>query len=531
MGHGEPFGQSTRAASRRSFLRFCAAASGALTPVVARGLRGAPEALAQAAPKRGGTLRVGFYIEAATMDPHLSGSKIDRQVYHNLYEPLLVLDLKLGLRPGLAESWQQVDPKTLVFKLQRGVKFHDGTDFNAEVAKFNFNRMKTDPKSVRKGETANIESVDVVDSHTIRLNLRRPDASLLAALTDRAGMMVSPKVVQERGPDFERNARGAGTGPFEFVEWVKDDHILLRRNDNYWNKQAGPYLDQIRYRPIPDDTVKLASLQSGEIDVMDYVQPRDVAAVKADKNVVVVDVPSLASFGYLMNHTKAPFNNKALRQAVVSALDIDQIVKAVWLGVGVPSNGPIPPSSWAYDSTIPTEKRDLAKVKAKLAEGGQPSGFTFSVTTNNIPINVQEAEVMQAQLAEAGITMKIKLVDSAALLSDGNNKNYEMISYQWSGRPDPDGNTFQFFKTAQGISLNWSGVSNPKIDALLDKSREVSDRNERQKIFSDLTRLLHEEATMAFIVHPIEPKAFNPRVQGYEPIPDGMMRFKNVWLK
>ena len=136
---------------------------------------------------------------------------------------------------------------------------------------------------------------------------------------------------------------------------------------------------------------------------------------------------------------------------------------------------------------------------------------------------------MQAQLAEAGITMKIRLVDAAALLSDGNNKNFEMISYQWSGRPDPDGNTFQFFKT--GLPLDWSGISNPKIDALLDRSREVSDRNERKKIFSDLTRTFHEEASMAFIVHPIEPKAFSPRVQGYEPIPDGMMRFKSVWLK
>src|SRR5574342_709525 len=191
-------GSNAPGATRRTFLRLCAAASGVLTPVVARRLRGAPVALAQTAPKRGGTLRVAFYIEAATMDPHLSGSKIDRQVYHNLYEPLLVLDVKLGLRPGLAESWTQPDPKTLVFKLQRGVKFHDGTDFNAEAAKFNFNRMKTDPKSVRKGEVANIESVDVVDSHTIRINLRRPDASLLAALTDRAGMMVSPKAVQER---------------------------------------------------------------------------------------------------------------------------------------------------------------------------------------------------------------------------------------------------------------------------------------------------------------------------------------------
>jgi len=277
--------------------------------------------------------------------------------------------------------------------------------------------------------------------------------------------------------------------------------------------------------------VKLASLQSGEIDVMDYVLPRDVAAVKADKNVVVVDVPSLASFGYQLNHTKPPFNNKALRQAVAHALDTEQIVKGVWLNVGVPSNGPIPPSSWAYDSSIPATKRDLAKAKAKLAEGGQPSGFTFSVTTNNIPINVQEVEVMQAQLAEAGITMKIKMVDGATLLSDGNNKNFEMISYQWSGRPDPDGNTFQFFKTAQGVSLNWSGISSPRIDALLDRTREVSDRAERKKLFSELTRLLHEELPMVFIVHPIEPKAFSPRVQAYDPIPDGMMRFKDVWLK
>jgi peptide/nickel transport system substrate-binding protein len=516
---------SAGALSRRGFLWLCAATSG--------GLYWTPAALAQPAgtPKKGGTLRVAFYIEAATMDPHLSGSKIDRQVYHNLYEPLVTLDVKLGIRPGLAESWQQPDPKTLVLKLRRGVKFHDGTDFNAEAARFNFTRMKTEPKSVRKGELASVDTVDVVDSHTIKLNLRRPDAALLATLTDRAGMMVSPKVVQERGPDLERDARGAGTGPFQFVEWVKDDHILLKRNDGYWNKQGGPYLDQIRYRPIPDDTVKLQSLQTGEIDVMDYIQPRDVKAAKADKSLAVVDVPSLASFGYQLNHTRPPFNVKALRQAVASGLDLDQIVKGVWLNVGVPSNGPIPPTSWAYDSTIAPVKRDLARVKAKLAEGGQPNGFTFSVTTNNIPINVQEAEVMQAQLAEAGITMKIKLVDSAALLTDGNNKNFEMISYQWSGRPDPDGNTFQFFKSAQGISLNWSGIANPRIDAILDKTREVSDRTERKKLFSELTRLLHEEMPMLFIVHPIEPKAFSPRVQGYEPIPDGMMRFKDVWLR
>jgi peptide/nickel transport system substrate-binding protein len=511
--------------SRRDFLLLCAAASGA--PLVSFD---PGSALAADAPKRGGTLRVGFYIEAATMDPHFSGSKIDRQVYHNIYEPLVTLDVKLGIKPGLAESWQQPDPKTVVFKLRRGVKFHDGTDFNAEAARFNFNRMKTEPKSVRKGEVASIDSVDVVDAYTIKINLKRPDAALLATLTDRAGMMVSPKTAQERGPELERNAKGAGTGPFEFVEWVKDDHLLIKRNDSYWNKQGGPYLDRVRYRPIPDDTVKLQSLQTGEIDVIDYVQPRDVAAVKADRNVVVVDVPSLADFAYQLNLTRPPFATKALRQAVAYSVDLEQIVKGVWLNVGVPANGPIPPTSWAYDRSIAPIKRDLARAKAKLAEGGQPSGFTFTMTTNNIPINVQEAEVIQAQLREAGITMKIKLVDSATLIADGNNKNFEMISFQWSGRPDPDGNTYQFYKTTPGTSFNWSGISNPQIDALLDRSREVSSQAERKKLFSDLTRILQDELPNLFIVHPIEPKAFSPKVQGYEPIPDGMMRFKDVWL-
>jgi peptide/nickel transport system substrate-binding protein len=512
--------------SRRGFLRLCGLASGALGPGVA-----ALPAFGQTTPKKGGTLRVGFYLEASTMDPHLSGSKVDRQIYHNIYEPLVVLDVNLGIKPGLAESWQQPDAKTLVMKLRRGVKFHDGTDFNAEAAKFNFNRMKTEPKSVRKGEVASIESVDVVDAYTIKINLRRPDAALLATLTDRAGMMVSPKVAQERGSELERNAKGAGTGPFEFVEWVKDDHLLIKRNDSYWNTQGGPYLERIRYRPIPDDTVKLQSLQSGEIDVIDYVQPRDVAAVKTDRNVVVLEVPSLAAFAYQLNMTRPPFNVKALRQAVAHALDLEQIVKGVWLNVGTPANGPVPPTSWAYDRTIPFIKRDLAKAKAKLVEGGKPGGFAFTITTANIPINVQEAEVIQAQLGEAGMSVKIKLVDAATQLSDGNSKNFDMISYQWSGRPDPDGNTYQFFRTTPGISLNWSGISNPQIDALLDKTREVSSQPERKKLFSELTKILQDELPMVYIVHPIEPKAFGLRVQGYEPVPDGMMRFRTVWVK
>src|SRR6185295_12255989 len=286
------------------------------------------------APKKGGTLRVGFYVEAATMDPHLSGSKIDRQVYHNVFEPLVVLDNKLQIKPGLAESWTQPDPKTIVFKLRQGVKFHDGTDFDAESVKFNFDRMQNpDTKSLRTGEIANVQNAEVVDKYTVKLNLKKPDAALLATLTDRAGMIVSPDAIKKLGPDLGRKA--VGTGPFEFVEWVKDDHLTLKRFDGNWGAKDGkPYLDQLRYRPIPDDTVKLQSLISGEIDFMDYVQPRDVAGVKSNPNLVEVDIPSLAAFGYQFNTTRPPFDNKALRLAVAHAIDNEAIVKGVWLGVG-----------------------------------------------------------------------------------------------------------------------------------------------------------------------------------------------------
>jgi peptide/nickel transport system substrate-binding protein len=173
-----------------------AAAPAATTAPAAKPAEAKPAASGEA-PKKGGTMRVGLTTEVVTMDPHLSGSKYDRMVYHNIYEPLVVLDTKLQIQPGLAESWTQPDPKTLVFKLRQGVKFHDGTDFDAEAVKFNFDRMQNpDTKSVRTGEIANVQNAEVVDKYTVKLNLKRPDAALLATLTDRAGMIISPAAVK-----------------------------------------------------------------------------------------------------------------------------------------------------------------------------------------------------------------------------------------------------------------------------------------------------------------------------------------------
>ncbi|MCA1645242.1 MAG: ABC transporter substrate-binding protein [Chloroflexi bacterium] len=550
-------GRAARGVSRRQFLQMSALISGSLALGMACApaaggpvATSAPDAAAPAgaaapaptpaggtssaaagSPKKGGTLRVALGVDITTLDPFLSGSKLDRQVYHNLYDPLLVLDEKLGIQPNLAASWQTPDPKTLILKLRSGVKFHDGTDFNAQAAMMNFDRMANDPKSVRKGEVANIASTEVVDPLTVKINLKQADSSLLATLTDRAGMMVSPTAYKRLGADLSHDATGAGTGPFQFVEWVPDDHVLLKRNDAYWNTDAGPYLDQIRYRAIPDDTVKLQSLQGGEIDALDYLAPRTVSIAKTDGNLVVIDVPSLAAFWYVLNTTKPPFDNKALRQALTYAIDTEAIVKGVYLGIGVPANGPISPSSWAYDDTIKPIQRDLAKAKALLAQAGKPDGFAYSFEIINTPFNIQEAEVVKAQLAEAGITANVTPVDGARQLADGNSKTLESTTYTWSGRPDPDGNTYQFFHTTSGISLNWSGISNPELDKILEQTRTVSDHAERKKLYSQAIQILRDESVAVFIVHPVEPKALSSKLQGYVPIPDGMLRFKDVWLK
>jgi peptide/nickel transport system substrate-binding protein len=518
----------SRAITRRRFLRAALAGAGAAASLPL--LHGVAARAAQAAadaPKRGGTLRVGLYVDAVTMDPHYSGSKVDRQVYFNIYNTLVGLAANLDIVPELAESWETPDPTTYIFRLRKGVKFHDGTDFDAKAVKANFDRMMNpDNKSLRGGEVRSIDSVEVLDPAAVKLRLKQPDSALLATLTDRAGMMISPAAIQKYGQDLARNP--VGTGPFSFVRWQKDDHILLRRNDAYWDR-GKPYLDQVRYRVILDDSVKVNALKTGELDIIDYLQPKDVAGLKADASLTVVDVPSLAVWWFWLNTTKPPFDNRALREAVAYAIDIETIVKRLYLGVGVPANGPIPPSSWAYDRSAPFRARDLAKARAKLAEGGKPNGFKFVFESNNSPADLQVVQAVKAQVAEVGIDMDILPVDTGKQISDTVAKNYEATWAQWSGRPDPDGNTYNHF--SRGGGMNYGGYDNPKVSDLLNRARAVSDRAQRKQIYSEIVRSLNQDVPCIFLWHPVEPKAMLKKVQAYPPIPDGMMRFAGVWMK
>src|SRR5215472_348402 len=250
-------------------------------------------------PKMGGTLHVAQETEINTLDPNTSGLVVEREIYYNMYDSLLGIDAKLNFVPELATTWKYTDPQTLVLTLRKDVKFQDGTDFNADAVQFNLDRYRTstDPAAARKSDLASVQSVEVTDPSTVTIHLKRPDATLLAAMVDRAGMMLSPTAIKQLGPGLAQAPVNAGSGPFAFVEWKRDDHLTLKRNPNYWRKDSSgrslPYLDQVVYRPMTDLNALLAALKTGDVDFVRTVAGKDVDGVKADSTLVYRDVPTL----------------------------------------------------------------------------------------------------------------------------------------------------------------------------------------------------------------------------------------------
>jgi peptide/nickel transport system substrate-binding protein len=484
---------------------------------------------ANGTPRMGGTLKVAQETEINTLDPNTSGLVVEREIYYNLYDSLLAINSKLQFVPGLATKWNFTDPTTLVLTLRQGVKFQDGTTFDADAVKFNLDRYmtSTDPAAARKSDLASVQSVVVTDASTVTIHLKRPDATLLAALVDRAGMMLSPTAVRTLGAKLSTSPTGAGTGPFEFVEWQRADHLMLKRNPNYWQKDGQgrqlPYLDQVIYRPMTDLNAILASLKTGDVDMARVVAGKDVSAVKSDSTLVYRDTPSLGFGGFEINHAAPPFNDPAKAKAVAEAIDRAQILQNVLFGVGVVSYGPITPASWAYDASEKIyDKPDAAKAKSTA------TAFSFTLKTGNTQDAIQAAQLIQAQLAKAGITMSIQPEDFGQLtLETRVQHSFQAAAGGWSGRIDPDGNMFAWFHT--GGSFNDGQYSNPQVDSLLDEARATSDQAKRKQLYQDAQKILVGDVAYVFTTDPTVPQISSKHVQNFQLIPDGINRFAEVW--
>lgn len=472
------------------------------------------------------TLTVGLDDDPPQLDPHFSTAAVDRQVFHSIYDKLIDVDEKLNFVPQLAKKWDiSEDGKTYTFYLQENVKFHDGTPFNAEAVKFNFERMlNPNAGSPRASELSSIQTIEVVDENTLKVQLKEPYSPFLAALSDRAGMMVSPTAVKEKGADFANSP--VGTGPFKFVSRVKQDKIEVEKNADYWG--GAPKFEKIVYRPYSDENVRLTNLTSGELDIISKVPPKDVEKLKTDSNIKLSEVGALGFQGLYLNHKKAPFNNKALRQALDLVIDRDAIIKVALRNTGVPSAGAIPPDSWAFDKSIKPTKKNVEKAKKIMADAGFPNGFEFTLQLSPKPVEEQMSQMIQSMAAEAGIKVKLEIVEFGTMLDNMDNSKFDAVRLGWSGRTDPDGNIFALYHSTGSINY---GYSNPKMDELLQKARVETDKAKRKEIYSEATKLGQEEVPYIFLYHELDFKAYKNNLQGFKHIPDQMMRFHDVSFK
>jgi len=483
---------------------------------------------------RGGTLRAALDRDPPNMDPHRSTAAVDRQVYQSLYDKLVDTDENLQIVPMLATSWTiSPEGKTVTFKLRQGVKFQDGTPFGAEAVKFNFDRMQ-DPKfpSARRSEIGPIQKVTVVDPSTVQISLEKPYSPLLYILTDRAGMIVSPAAAQKEGINFALHP--VGTGPFRFVEKIPQDHVMLERNPDYWTK-GQPYLDRIIYRPIIDDNARVANLKSGDVDIINIVplpQIKQLAREGAQPGARfrLLEHGAFQWYGVWLNTTKSPFDSKPLRQAFSATIDRNVLANVVLQGAAYPAYSFFPNGTPAYEPTWKIPPRNIPLAREKLQAAGRPNGFAFTMLTLPGQQDQALAQAIQSMAAEAGIQMKIETIEFGTMLDAIEHLRHEAAQIGWSGRPDPDFDIYPFV-TQSGIgSFNDAGYTNPRVQELLDAARLLNDMNLRRRAYREVTQILADDTPYVWTHFPKEYKLLSTRVHGYVHVPDGMMRFRTVWL-
>ncbi|MEI7872892.1 MAG: ABC transporter substrate-binding protein [Alphaproteobacteria bacterium] len=480
-----------------------------------------------------GTLRIGLGDDPDALDPTTSRTYTARIVFASLCDKLFDIDEKLAIVPQLALGHETAaDGKTVTIKLRPGVKFHDGEMFDAAAAKYSLDRHLTMKGSFRRPELASVDSVEVVDPTTIKLNLKAPFSPLLAQLTDRAGMMVSPKAAEAAGDKF--GLKPVCAGPYKFVERVQQDRIVVEKFADYWNKDR-VFIDKITYLPIVDATVRLANLRSGGLDLIERVLATDIKTVRDNPKLKLTKAVSLGWFGLLINVANGPKANNPLgkdarvRRAFELSIDREALNQVVFNGEFVPGNQWVSPQNPYYQQNFPVPKRDLAKAKALLKETGVTGRIPIDFMVGNTPEVRAVAEVLQSMVAEAGFDLKIRVTEVATALKTAEDGDFQLYQNTWSGRIDPDGNAV-IYQTC-GAPQNMGHYCDKEIDAWHQEARIATDPATRKAIYEKITAKFLAEGWMIYLYHPQYLIAHTDKLEGFRPISDGIVRVIGLNLR
>lgn len=472
----------------------------------------APAAVAQTPPN---VLVVGQIAEPKSLDPQAVTAVNDFRILVNLYDGLVrYKDGTLEVEPSLAESWTiSEDGKTYTFKLREGVKFHDGTPFNAEAVKFNFDRMlKEDHPFADTGPFplafffSAVEEVTAVDPTTVEFKLDAPYAPFLSNLAYPTGLIVSPAAVKKYGKDFGRNP--VGTGAYKFAEWEPNAKMVATRNEDYWD--GAPDLEAVIFRPITDANTRIAEMLSGGLDVMVEVPPDSLQQFKSSDDFTVHEQAGPHLWFLILNAKEGPFSSKAARQAANYAINKTALVDNILQGTADVAAGPTPPAfAWAYDETLEPYPYDPEKAKELLKEAGYDGEeVTFYVTEGGSGMldPVAMGTAIQADLQAVGMNVKIETYEWNTFLGNVNpglEGKADMAEMAWMTN-DPDTLPFLALRTEafpDKGGFNSGYYSNPKVDELLEKARQVTDQGERAALYKEMQQIVKEDAPWVFVAN------------------------------
>jgi peptide/nickel transport system substrate-binding protein len=493
--------------------------------------------------KTGGTITIGIAGNIDTLDAHNTTSIFACSIHNNIYNGLLKIvspdGQSVDFKPELAREWEIQGDRVHVFRLHKGVTFHNGDPCTAADVKWNLERVKDKSQSpIHAWKLELLEAIETPDPLTVKLLFTKPYPFLRVALTGstgRAGTILSPRAVKEKGKAYGRNP--VGTGPFKFVEWKESDHILLEKNPAYWETDAAggklPYLDKVMLRIIVEPSTLVAALKTGEVDGINSVSPQFVADLRKDPQLNALSAVGGNWQCFHFNLAKEPFSDKALRKAVAFAVDRKEILDRVEFGEGIVAHGPIsPPMGGFYDKAFEKgtngQYYDLEQARAWMKQAKYDGREVLYLSTN-AGTAPRRAEVIQAQLAKIGVKVHIELADFPTFRRRWfHERQWDMVSVQWDADLDPDETLYPELHSME--TWNAGKWVNKDFDRAVEQARAENDFAKRKKAYEDAVRAIVEDAPVTVILHVNEQKIFHKYVKGFQMIPANLINMHTVWL-
>ncbi|HQE67128.1 MAG TPA: ABC transporter substrate-binding protein [Bacillota bacterium] len=496
-----------------------------------------------------GRLVVGRANDSVTLDPSCTTEMDSFKVTVNILETLVKCENGGNdVVPCLAESWKSSeDGLKWVFKLRRGVKFHDGTAFDAHAVVFNFNRWMYEENPYHKG-TFNywnyifggfpgfVKSVTALNNYSVEILLNKPYAPFLYALTMPAFGIASPEAIEKYSEDLYEHP--VGTGPFVFKSWDRDKSIILERNQRYWNGAAK--VDEIEFKVIPKNKDRLEELRQGTIHIADYLSIDDIADVKYDPSLYLHFRPSF-NVGYMaINNEKPPFNDRTVREAISHGIDKEQLIFDVFDDLAKPALTFIPPSLWGYNGSLEAYEYNPEKARKLLAEAGYPNGFSTTLWVMDaareyIPKPLETAQFIKDSLRKIGINVEIEVFNWNEYMNRIHNGEHEIALIGWTGDyADPDNFLYTMFASENakpGLAGNYSFYKSKDVDQLLTQARETTNMSFRRSLYRRIQETVNYDIPSVPLVHTMPVLAARLSVKGYTPHMTGFESLEQVSLE